>query len=405
MKSIFSYSVLFLLSINTCLASYNLVQLRLSSTQNNYYDETAIRYMGGATAAFDGSYDAWKLFSPNPSVPSLYSKDNSTNDLAINSVNEALKDTVMELYYRTNQPGNYTLEAFNLSLEQDTYLFLEDTQNGQFFDLSSGALSFYLDSSSTGNARFKLHISLPFDIVSENSSCYNSNDGSISIAKPGNSAMHYTFMDENQNIISDGDINEFGNIDNITKGNFILKIDTYGQSEFFNISIEEPEPIQPEFSSIDSVLLNNGGDINFSNETILYDNLHWDFGDGNASTDVNPIHTYQNENDFVVTLTAELNGCSESISKTVTVYEEVEAPNAISKEVLENIKIIRNDNNLQFSGLGKDNYQVNISTINGSNVFTRLINDQENVTHNLSNGIYLITISNGLHTISKKMYL
>ncbi len=50
-------------------------------------------------------------------------------------------------------------------------------------------------------------------------------------------------------------------------------------------------------------------EITFINQSINATSYHWDFGDGNTSTEVNPKHTYQNAGTYTVTLTAILGGC------------------------------------------------------------------------------------------------
>ena len=47
-------------------------------------------------------------------------------------------------------------------------------------------------------------------------------------------------------------------------------------------------------------------DIEFSNESIgTIDSYLWDFGDGNTSTESNPVHTYTENGEYTITLTAE----------------------------------------------------------------------------------------------------
>ena len=56
------------------------------------------------------------------------------------------------------------------------------------------------------------------------------------------------------------------------------------------------------------------------------DNYVWDFGDGSASTAINPIHSYVSAGNYTVTLTVSNDGnCSASVSKVITVFEPASA--------------------------------------------------------------------------------
>lgn len=64
--------------------------------------------------------------------------------------------------------------------------------------------------------------------------------------------------------------------------------------------------------------------LTFTNNSTGGTNYNWDFGDGNNSVLVNPIHTYTNATLFAQTFTAQLitsnlNGCSDTITQIVTV--------------------------------------------------------------------------------------
>jgi PKD repeat protein len=65
--------------------------------------------------------------------------------------------------------------------------------------------------------------------------------------------------------------------------------------------IKTPLPI-PIFSA-DTALFCDAGTVNFINNSIDGDSYLWDFGDGNSSTEINPIHTYNEPGFYNVTLT------------------------------------------------------------------------------------------------------
>lgn len=61
------------------------------------------------------------------------------------------------------------------------------------------------------------------------------------------------------------------------------------------------------------VAVNNMQVVTFTNNSLSADSYLWDFGDGNTSTEINPIHTYITEANYTVILTA-INECGEITS-------------------------------------------------------------------------------------------
>lgn len=63
----------------------------------------------------------------------------------------------------------------------------------------------------------------------------------------------------------------------------------------------------------DFVAVNNMQEVTFTNNSTGANSYLWDFGDGNTSMDINPIHTYEIEGEYTVTLTA-INQCGDVVS-------------------------------------------------------------------------------------------
>lgn len=61
------------------------------------------------------------------------------------------------------------------------------------------------------------------------------------------------------------------------------------------------------------------GGVSFTNTSTNATSYQWNFGDGNTSTDVNPIHFYNSNNTFTVTLTATSACGTSTVTQTVTV--------------------------------------------------------------------------------------
>ncbi len=82
---------------------------------------------------------------------------------------------------------------------------------------------------------------------------------------------------------------------------------------------------QANFTSSTNAIC-EGDEISFTDASTNADNLSWDFGDGNTSTDANPTHTYLTPGTFTVTLTAS----NASGSSVFTDYILVNAAPAVS---------------------------------------------------------------------------
>jgi PKD repeat protein len=63
---------------------------------------------------------------------------------------------------------------------------------------------------------------------------------------------------------------------------------------------------------------NDGLTVTFTNTSQNADSYSWDFGDGNTSTESNPVHTYQNPGQYAVKLSSSNNCRTTSKTNTVT---------------------------------------------------------------------------------------
>ena len=81
--------------------------------------------------------------------------------------------------------------------------------------------------------------------------------------------------------------------------------------------------------------------VEFTDSSTNADSVLWNFGDGNTSTERNPIHNYSSNGTFVVTLTAYNQFGEDSTTQTVIVsgigveFYEVESEEPIEEEVVE----------------------------------------------------------------------
>ena len=64
--------------------------------------------------------------------------------------------------------------------------------------------------------------------------------------------------------------------------------------------------------------------VEFVNGSVRYTTSLWDFGDGNTSSDTNPIHTYTTSGTFDVSLSVTGDGGTDTYSVPVVTVEDVQ---------------------------------------------------------------------------------
>ncbi|MFZ4706341.1 MAG: T9SS type A sorting domain-containing protein [Bacteroidales bacterium] len=109
--------------------------VRLQVSGNGFIDEAVVRFLPEATAEFDGSYDAYKLFGDADGAAQLYSL--GSTPLAINTLPET---STVPVGMRVSTEGVYTIAATEVN--GFSAISLEDTKTGTFTDLLKVSYSF-----------------------------------------------------------------------------------------------------------------------------------------------------------------------------------------------------------------------------------------------------------------------
>lgn len=158
---------------------------------------------------------------------------------------------------------------------------------------------------------------------------------------------------------------------------------------------------------------NDSGEVAFQNNSIGADSYFWDFGNGFSSTIENPVHTYDQEGVFTVSLTI----VSALCDTLVTVSEDVVVLFSNVPEIDANFKssIFPNPNNgnfqLNIKSLIIDDFQLQCVTLNGKVIdevyFKNKIGEfTQNVDYQyLSKGVYFLKIKNSKSVVIKKLIL
>jgi PKD repeat protein len=356
MKNLFSHllTILFLLIGINSLGNNNAFRFKISG--NNYTDETIVRMLNGASENFDGAYDAWKLFSPNTNVPSIYTQIAVGQELSINTLPEYSFDKSITIYTNIPVSGNYTLtieEVFPLTSNYKVSL-TNISSNTHYNIMGDTAIVFSLNQQQEV-ATFTFNISTALSVISTDELCFNSGDGTIDLIKHGNTNWNYEILDLSNNILHSGTATTDSiHINNIAAQTYLVRSFNKGIVDETNITINTPAQIIADFDlDKDTIYLSEGGIVNITNQSqnaITYD---WDFGDGSNSTATHPNYTYTTVGDYTIVLNSSNNNCTELISKSITVLASPSVTTSV-----ENIE----ENKLSLQNFGNGNYQITSPT-------------------------------------------
>lgn len=138
----------------------------------------------------------------------------------------------------------------------------------------------------------------------------------------------------------------------------------------------------------------DGNDVSFLNTSSHSTMYHWDFGDGQTSTETHPSHTYATEGTFDVELIAS-DPCD---SDTTTIQVTISTDNSGINSIEKNNFILKNLNNDLYSIENKlhEEYQLSIVDINGKTINSNPISSSKHIIDlsSYQKGIYYISLQN-----------
>lgn len=137
----------------------------------------------------------------------------------------------------------------------------------------------------------------------------------------------------------------------------------------------------------------SGGEVSFTNTGSSFDTIFWDFGDGNTSTDTNPIHTYAESGLYNVSQT--ITKCGKSDTKTKTIEILILSSENFNQKKLRVYPNPTSGNlNLYFEKSYKE-ISIVISNLSGKTVLATSANNIAKITldiSSLSKGLYILNI-------------
>ncbi|MCB0401228.1 MAG: PKD domain-containing protein [Flavobacteriales bacterium] len=364
---------------------------RIKATNNTGSDEMAFHFDPNASNAFDPEFDAEKMTSVNPDLPSISSVLNGT-DYSINQLPE--QEITLPIRVTTGISGLHQIEIQNATaLGHVSCLFLEDLFTGTTYDLNQvqSFTAYIYDTTSV--PRYLLHIGAPFDINTTEISCNGNQDGTIAFTKNTSTPFDITWKDGSNNIIA-SKTQVFGDtLTNLTDDTYLIETtDAFCGNRSDSVVISQPNPITSYFTTTDTIMLgSNFAPVNLSLNAVDYT---WDFGDGNTSTLFNPNHVYGQIGNYLVTLKASQNmNCFEDYTKLITVVHNITGINDLQESSTIKTWI---DNDVLTIQLNKTAYQaVEIRNALGQVIYNELVHaDQLSFDLNsLSAGMYIVRLT------------
>ncbi|MCB9447964.1 MAG: PKD domain-containing protein [Flavobacteriales bacterium] len=299
--------------------------IRFHVDQENYSDETVIRFLPDATTTFDNAYDALKLFSSNKEVPFLFSHTSDSVPLSINAL--PLFAGTFEGYFtlQVQKAGVLDLSWEILgAFEPGTQITIEDVSTHSIVDINN-ASSYHMEKDAGFN-RFKLIINqpstpptivltpIPGDCDHDGSLEVNTNLAPVTIEINQNGFPFLSKIIENTGTAT---------ISNIPLGSYEITATMNGDEiKSETLTFEGPARPISEFSwSIDGNGQPKVGTlVHFEDLSFQAVSVQWDFSDGSTSTDNNPYHAFNDPGTYAVTLTASNGFCSQVTSQELTIW-------------------------------------------------------------------------------------
>lgn len=227
--------------------------------------------------------------------------------------------------FATKFPVTIKLLASLLSNSLDTtnrpaYAWLEQISTGNIYPIVGDTLELTLPANLAFASDFYLHTGPEILKTTANATCFNSNNGKISVINPNVTNWNLSIYKNNLLVNSTAVNQQDTTIANLSAGNYtvISSVNSVNVDSAF-VLVKSPPQIIPAFT-IDNYHPTTDDVVNFTNISAGGITYNWSFGDGNTDTQNNTAHQYNNAGNYEVILTAINNsGCQETTLDSVFV--------------------------------------------------------------------------------------
>lgn len=133
--------------------NYDLARLDVYGADSSW-DQTVVYFDENANGGLDNDLDAFKMYSYNPEIPSIYSVSPDGN-FAINAISSDFNVHSVPLGFRSSKTGQMSINLNTSELDAKWFVYLEDKQLGIFYDIKANPYTF--NHTQNSDSRFVLH--------------------------------------------------------------------------------------------------------------------------------------------------------------------------------------------------------------------------------------------------------
>ncbi|NQY67926.1 MAG: T9SS type A sorting domain-containing protein, partial [Flavobacteriales bacterium] len=166
------------------------IKLSLSSSINNYRDETLIFFKIGSSHNIGDRFDGLRLESYEEEAPIIATISAEGHDLTFNQVTDSLKNLVIPLKASSSIASDHIITVeYIKNFDDDTHVFLRDNETGSIYEMQNLSSFNFLLSEEIDLVRFDILFNLTDrdknETIIENTIYPNPNDGSFNLYIPG----------------------------------------------------------------------------------------------------------------------------------------------------------------------------------------------------------------------------
>ncbi|MBX2959484.1 MAG: T9SS type A sorting domain-containing protein [Flavobacteriales bacterium] len=416
-------------SYNTREADVN-EELAIKLNHEEGEDEVLVSFNEQATDDYDLGLDAYKLNNAFKNKPNLAIVNKENHHQYLGAYPNGFNGTIPLNIYTVNPSSeeknlSLTFENVTYIKERNKALILEDRALNTFTSVTEGLKVEFVLNDQVSEPRFFLHVNSPLAVQKTDVSCYNQNNGKITLELDGSQTVDVVCYDESMNVVATrNQVSSTQDIVDLQPGTYRLEVLNTPFGTVSNVlTISQPNLINAAFDAVIPNQLENGFSssiendtlkattqqlIDFTNSTSDATEYAWDFGDLSSSTLENPQHMYFNSGVYQVKMIAKNGSCESDSYK----YIQVDETTSINEtNLFDEVNVIVKENNLNV--LMNNNYSgvVSFEVLNslGQTVYSSskqiASNHIEEIKLNVASGVYMLKIDGLNNSKTKKIVL